>query len=230
MKRRVLLQFFGKKFDLSGIGSPEGPSHRRMNHPIAERAGIGKVMVIVRINIAEFRNWSSDISMKHAAQAVLVVCLLYIATLGQQLRKPTSGKLPNNILKAMAEDESDYCDQWLDEYREGCSERFRRNLLWRTLVITPSGKTAILVENHNMGACGTAGCTLYLFALQSRNKFSQILEPDGDVGNLQKSIKVLKTVTNGYYDLQKTWADGKTTERYKWKGTRYFAVKSRSHH
>jgi hypothetical protein len=127
-------------------------------------------------------------------------------------------------VKALASDEKNYCDQWLGSYRRGCSEKFRQNLRWRRLLITPSGKEAILVESRNMGDCGSAGCSLSLFAQRSGGAFTQILGRESDVGNVAR-LRVLETVTNRYYDLEKTWADGETTTVYKWDGRRYSPVR-----
>lgn len=76
-----------------------------------------------------------------------------------------------------------------------------------------------------MGQCGSAGCTLYLFVLQSDGKVTQVLGPQGDIGELGR-ITVLKTLTEGHYDIEKKWSDGKTSTIYKWHGLRYSAMKS----
>jgi hypothetical protein len=36
-------------------------------------------------------------------------------------------------------------------------------------------------------------------------------------------VKVLKTIREGHYDIQKTWADGKTHTIYRWTGGQYSA-------
>jgi hypothetical protein len=94
--------------------------------------------------------------------------------------------------------------------------------LWRQLLIAPSGQAAILVESKNMGSCGSAGCSLYLFVRQPDGEFIQVLGMQGDTGALER-IKVLKTVTEDHYNIQKTWADGKTHTIYQWNGMRYSA-------
>jgi hypothetical protein len=54
-----------------------------------------------------------------------------------------SRSLPAGVLSALAADETEYCSQFL---RKDCHQTFRANLLWRELVITPLGRTAVLVE------------------------------------------------------------------------------------
>jgi hypothetical protein len=46
--------------------------------------------------------------------------------------------------------------------REVFDHKIRIPKKW--LTATPSGKVAVLVENRNVGACGSAGCSLPLFA------------------------------------------------------------------
>lgn len=72
----------------------------------------------------------------------------------------------------------------------------------------------------NMGSCGSAGCSLYLFAKQSDGRFVQVLGTQGGVGHLEQ-VKLLSDVTKGHYDIQKIWADGKTKSTYRWNGIRY---------
>ena len=130
--------------------------------------------------------------------------------------------LPSGVLQALARDEKDYCDQFLGELKNNCKQTFRANLMWREVELSqPHERTAFLIEIHNMGACGSAGCTLYLFVQQDA-KFVQILGIHGDVGDLD-SVRVLKSATRGYYDIQKTQRNGKTATIYKWDGKRYSA-------
>jgi hypothetical protein len=131
-----------------------------------------------------------------------------------------SKSLPAGVLSALAADETEYCSQFL---RKDCHQTFRANLLWRELVITRLGQTAVLVENHNIAFCGSAGCSLYLFSQQQDGNFVQILDAHGETGSLQ-SIELLKTFTDAHYDLQKTWRDDRTHTVYRWNGTRYSAA------
>jgi hypothetical protein len=152
-------------------------------------------------------------------QWLLAASLFVTLASGQESQKGGHG-LPSGVLKAMAGDAKDYCDQWVGSYRKGCRSKFQQNLLWRRLIITPSGLEAILVENHNLGACGSAGCSLSLFTKIGNDKFAQVLGTQGDVGKVTR-IRVLNSVTNNRFDLQKTWADQQTTTVYKWNGIRY---------
>jgi hypothetical protein len=129
---------------------------------------------------------------------------------------PKSKRLPPGVLKALASAEKDYCDHFED--KKGCHRTFRANLSWRELVITPSGQTAFLVENRE--SCGSAGCALSLFVQQPNAKYVQVLGTDGEIGTLG-SVRVLKTVTQDHYNIQKTWHDGKTQTLYLWDGLRY---------
>jgi hypothetical protein len=130
--------------------------------------------------------------------------------------------MPPGVLKVLATDEKEYCDRFLGDFRKGCDQNFRANLLWRQFRITPSGQTAILVEIRNMGFCGSAGCSLRLFVQQPDGEFIQVLGTQGDAGTLAR-IEALRTVTNDHYDIQKTWADGKTRTIFQWNGVRYSA-------
>jgi hypothetical protein len=150
------------------------------------------------------------------ALVALVTCIC-AALQGQSVK---SESLPLSVLKALAKEEREYCDEF--EYKKSCHQNFRANLLWRVLVITPSGQDAILVENRNEGFCGLAGCALRLFVQQPDAKFVQVLGMDGEIGTLG-SVEVLKTVTNGHYNIQTTWHDGRTFTLYSWGRLRYTA-------
>src|ERR1700752_602282 len=94
-------------------------------------------------------------------------------------QSPTNGgqlkNLPPGVVAALATDEKAYCDQFLGDFKRDCKQNFRANVLWRQLVIGLTGQGAILVESHNMGQCGSAGCSLYLFVQQPNAKFVQVL-------------------------------------------------------
>lgn len=124
---------------------------------------------------------------------------------------------PRGVVVALAADERTYCYQ----YRyDSCHQTFRANLQWRKLLITPTGRDAILVESENLGFCGSSGCSLYLFLQQPNGEFVQVLGKQGDTGDLE-SITVLKTITKDHFNIQKTWSDGKTHSTYRWNGLRY---------
>jgi hypothetical protein len=129
-----------------------------------------------------------------------------------------SNGLPSAVIAAFSADEKAYCSQFVGDFRKGCHQTFRANLSWRELVISPSGEAAILVKNGE--SCGTAGCALRLFVQSTDGNLVQVLGTDGEVGTLP-SVKVLKTVTKGHYDIQKTWRDRKTQTLYQWDGERY---------
>jgi len=113
--------------------------------------------------------------------------------------------------------EKNYCEQWGDASAGDCHQVFRKNLRWKELSITPKDDTVILVEISNMGFCGSAGCSLLLFVAEADKHFAQVLAEVGDIAR----IKVLTTLTNGHYDLRKTWAEGHTATVYKWDGKQY---------
>jgi hypothetical protein len=156
-----------------------------------------------------------------AGVTALVLCICTSLQGGNAKSK----SLPLGVLRALAGDERDYCEQFLGDYRKGCHQKFRSNLLWLQLEVAPSEQVAILVENHNLGACGSAGCSLYLFVQQPDARFVQVLGLDGETGTLE-DIRVLKDITKGHYNIQKTWRDGKTQTLYRWDGLRYSASKS----
>ncbi|MGB2671605.1 MAG: hypothetical protein WA621_15060 [Candidatus Acidiferrum sp.] len=155
--------------------------------------------------------------MPLATVALLVLTLLNCR--GSQ--NDTSKILPEGILKTLADTEKEYCeDQFGDRYEKGCAEKFAANLKWAELIITPKGQTAILVENENLGFCGTAGCAMYLFVQKADTRFVQVLGKQGDIATL-KRFAVLKKISNGHYDVQVTWSDGRTHTTYRWSGAQY---------
>jgi len=152
---------------------------------------------------------------------VLLEAILYFpAASGQDVSEASSRQLPPGVLRALAKDEAAYCEQYLDDNKKGCREAFQSNLLWRQLVIAPSGQTALLVESHNIGFCGSKGCSLYVFLEGPNREYSQVLGKHGSTGALA-DVEVLKTVTRGHYNLEKTWSDGTTKELYRWGKVRY---------
>jgi hypothetical protein len=132
--------------------------------------------------------------------------------------------LPAGVLKKLDTVQKLYCeDQFGDRYKKGCDKKFAGNLKWIELPITPMGQNAILIENDNLGFCGSGGCALYLFVQQPDASFAQVLGTNGDMGTL-KRFAVLKTVSKGYYDVQITWTDRKTKTTYRWSGSRYVST------
>jgi hypothetical protein len=156
---------------------------------------------------------------RFTAGAIAFVACVWMSPQGAVV-KPKN--LPPGVLNALVEDENNYCEQFLGDFRRGCREEFRRNLSWLELEIAPSERAAILVENRNAWACGSGGCSLYLFVQQPDARFVQVLGMNGEMGTL-KEIKVLKDITKGHYNIQKTWHDGKTRTLYRWDGQRYSA-------
>jgi hypothetical protein len=130
--------------------------------------------------------------------------------------------LPDGVLHALAADESEYCGEFEGDFKKGCEETFRINLRWRELLVEPRAVPAVLVENSNIGFCGSAGCALRLFVERADGQFAQALGTDGEVGSLDE-VEALKAITDGHYDIQKTWADGRTHTIYRWRGSRYSA-------
>jgi hypothetical protein len=150
-----------------------------------------------------------------------IVALLASSRISLQTENTKPKSLPSGVLQALARDEKDYCDQFLGDFKKNCKQTFRANLMWREVELSPQGRAAFLIEIHSVGACGSAGCTLYVFVQQRNTEFVQVL---GDVGDLD-SVKILKSATGGYYDIQKTWRNGKTETVYKWDGKRYSRFK-----
>jgi hypothetical protein len=129
--------------------------------------------------------------------------------------------LAPEMLRALKNYQKEYCeDQFVEGFRKDCGKKFAANFKLVKLLITPTGRTAILVENRNIGFCGSAGCSLYLLVEQADASFIQILGTGGDVGTINR-VTVLKAVTAGHYDLRITWSDGKTHSIYRWNGSRY---------
>jgi hypothetical protein len=152
--------------------------------------------------------------------ATVALILLGLLNLLAPQTEP-SKTLSEGVLKKLSVSEKQYCeDQFGDRFKKGCDKEFTANLLCRELSITPSGQSAILVENHNLGFCGAGGCALYLFVRQNGTSFTQVLGSDGGLGTL-KRVTVLKKITNGHYDIRVIWNDGKTHSVYQWDGSQY---------
>jgi hypothetical protein len=134
---------------------------------------------------------------------------------------PGGRNLPEGVLKQFAGVAKEYCEEQFEEgFREGCRKKFVANLRWRELSITPSGESAILVENANTGYCGSGGCALYLVVPQNGTKFTQVLDSHGGMGTVER-VTVLKKTTKGHYDIQVMWSDGKSRSIYQWDGSQY---------
>jgi hypothetical protein len=129
--------------------------------------------------------------------------------------------VPTGVLRQFAAEEKEYCeDQYGDRFKKGCDKEFAAHLRWRELSITPSGESAILVENDNFGFCGSGGCALHLFVQQKNMKFTQVLGSEGGLGTIER-VTILKKLTNGHYDIRVTWSDAKTHSVYQWDGSQY---------
>jgi Transglycosylase len=152
----------------------------------------------------------SDAELTHALTLPIVT---------RSLGNTEANPLPVGVLKALSADEAEYCDEFEADFRKGCAETFRTNLRWREFPVTPQSYT-ILVENRNTGFCGSAGCALCLFVAATDGQFVQVFGTNGEVGSIDR-VAVLKTVTNGFYDIQKTWSDKTTHENFRWTGTKY---------
>jgi len=129
-----------------------------------------------------------------------------------------SNTLAPGILKALRSDELQCCKQASGGFEESCHRTFVANLRWRELRVAPE-KTGIVVENRNQGFCGSAGCALHLLIQRSDGSFAEVLDEVGALG----SLRSLKSITKGYYDLQKTSADHRTKTIYRWDGSGYVA-------
>jgi hypothetical protein len=150
-----------------------------------------------------------------------IVCVVaLVASAWMPTYGTNSNSLPPGVLKALAVDEKSYCEQFLGDRQKGCHQTFRANLSWLELEVVPAQPPAILVENHNVGECGSLGCSLYLFVQQPDATFVQVLGMHGETGTLG-DIRVLKEMTKGHYNIQKVWRDGKTHTLYLWNGMRY---------
>jgi len=94
------------------------------------------------------------------------------------------------------------------------------NLRWRELSITPSGKSAILVENDNNGYCGSGGYQLYLFVHRTDKDFTQVLGSRGGLGMLEK-VRTSDKITKGHSDICVTWSSANGHSVYQWDGSEY---------
>ena len=138
-----------------------------------------------------------------------------------QTDQTAPNNLPTGVLKQLTHERKEYCeDQYGDRFKKGCDKEFAGHFRWRELPITPSGESAILVENDNLGFCGSGGCALYLFVQQKNMAFTQVLGATGGLGTL-KGVAVLTKITNGHYDIRVTWSDGKTHSLYQWDDWHY---------
>ena len=151
----------------------------------------------------------------------LILALFVALNCDQQTVTSTAKTLPEGVLKGLAHEAKEYCeDQFVEGFRKGCETKFAAHLRWRELSMTPSGETAVLVENDNLGFCGSSGCALYLLVQQKDTKFTQVLASHGGMGTLER-VTVLKETTRGHYDIQVMWSDRKNRSVYHWDGSQY---------
>jgi hypothetical protein len=189
-------------------GSLRGPMYSPFKHP--DRA-IQRRNEILKKMASQGKLTTTEVTQALAAPIVT-------RSLGNTEAKP----LPSGVAKALATDTALYCDEFDASFKKGCEETFLVNLMWRELSVSPTGLPALLVENRNLGFCGSAGCSLNLILQQPDGRFIEAFGTDGEVGTLDE-VKVLKTITDGHYNIQKTWADGKTHTIYRWTGEQYSA-------
>jgi hypothetical protein len=151
---------------------------------------------------------------------IAFAALALLNSLFPQTDQTAPRNLPTGVLKQLVHEEREYCeDQYGDRFKKGCAKEFGAHLRWRELSITSTGESAILVENDNLGFCGSGGCALYLF-IQKGVTFTQVLGADGGLGTLER-VTVLKRISNGHYDIRVVWSDGKTHSLYQWDGWHY---------
>jgi membrane carboxypeptidase/penicillin-binding protein PbpC len=189
-------------------GSLRGPMYSPFKHP--DRA-IQRRNEILKKMASQGKLTTTEVTQALAAPIVT-------RSLGNTEAKP----LPSGVAKALATDTALYCDEFDASFKKGCEETFLVNLMWRELSVSPTGLPALLVENRNLGFCGSAGCSLNLILQQPDGQFIEAFGTNGEVGTLDE-VKVLKTITDGHYNIQKTWADGKTHTIYRWTGEQYSA-------
>ena len=156
------------------------------------------------------------------AMVRLLVAIFLLLTLSwADFAQNSEVEVPSGVLQALAGSQREHCASLAN--RKGCAEDFKAHLAALEVRLSPTGKIGILVENRNVGFCGSAGCDLWLFiAVGGGSTFKQVWGKDGEVGSI-KQVKALESVTNGFYDLRKVWADGKTHTDYQWTGTQYAA-------
>jgi hypothetical protein len=134
---------------------------------------------------------------------------------------PGGRNLPEGVLKQLAGVAKEYCEGQFEEgFRQGCRKKFVTNLRWREMSMTPSGKSAILVENDNTGYCGSGGCALYLFVHRTDRNITQVLGSQGGLGTLER-VKVLDAITKGQFDICVAWGTADGHSVYQWDGSEY---------
>src|ERR1700730_11973324 len=155
-------------------------------------------------------------------RSLRLILALFVALNCDQQAVPSAAKtLPEGVLKGLAHEAKEYCeDQFVEGFRKGCETKFAAHLRCRELSITPSGESAILVENDNTGYCGSGGCALYLFVRRTDKEVTQVLGSQGGLGRLER-ISVMKKITKGHYDIQVAWSGRKTRKVYQWDGSQY---------
>jgi hypothetical protein len=133
-----------------------------------------------------------------------------------------SGTLPPGVVKALAKYEKEYCEEFLGEFRKGCHQKFRANLLWQPLVITQSGQTAFLVENRNSGFGGVRSISLCP-TVEGEIRSN----PRNIRGHGNRDPRKHRSFECGHerpLQHSKTWRDGKTCTLYLWDGARYSSL------
>jgi hypothetical protein len=85
------------------------------------------------------------LSLTEAARAIAAP--LVTRSVGNTEAKP----LVAGVLRALAADEADYCEEFEGDFKKGCRQTFQANLRWSELPIAPREPPAILVEIFNIG-------------------------------------------------------------------------------
>jgi DnaJ-domain-containing protein 1 len=115
------------------------------------------------------------------------------------------------IAVALKEDETQLCQ---DNLTAECHALFLRSIHYRSVTLTPSGQSGLIVELSAPAFCGSGGCSIYVLRKTSSG-YATVLEELGSLDGLQ----VATAMNNGYYDLTRR---GKiSASRYIWTGSKY---------
>lgn len=135
---------------------------------------------------------------------VISIILLYIGNIAvyssnQEIRK----KLPKNLMEQIIEDTDS--GRWLYQEYKGNISKISKNIKVRKQNLDNDKEDEYFILVFSAAFCGTGGCDLWIYR-KEKDIYEAIHPIDNETIVLRgldaNSIKVLKTSTNGYFDLE----------------------------
>jgi hypothetical protein len=157
--------------------------------------------------------------------------ILYVGDVSGYSNNPKSKKkLPKNLMEKIIEDTDS--GRWLYQEYKGNINKISKNIKERHQDLNNDKEDEYFILAFSVEFCGTGGCELWIYH-KGENTYKAIHPVDNETIVLRgldaNSMKVLKTSTNGYFDLEcfegsKFSYQGIKKVVLKFNGTRYSRV------